>query len=256
MEGSSGGGGPPCMLTELPEHERTQGLCLVRDGPAVPLLQAAALRGFRKLTVPFLSRLYDLCKVEREGRKPRTEVTLLDALIRHCLPELDNAAAAAIIAARAKKTEELELASELFSDDVYKEIRCFTDDKDASEYQSLLEKSSRAPKGPAHHSKTGVPAVLEAARGRVDWSPDLDVEWARAHTPPCVGCGLSKETLWHFRWRGTYSHRPAGPFVVTRTWAKDNVDSCKVALAFVLAKLWECHEEVTGAVCPFSFEEL
>ena len=57
----------PCMLTELPEHARTQELCLVRDGPAVPLLQAAALRGFRKLTVPFLSRLYDLCKVGREG---------------------------------------------------------------------------------------------------------------------------------------------------------------------------------------------
>ena len=179
----------------------------------------------------------------------------MDALIRHCLPELDNAAVVAIIAARSKKTEEIELASELFSDDVYKEIRCFIDDKDASEYQSLLEKSSRAPKGPAHHSKIGV-LVPEAARGRVDWNLDLDVEWARAYMPPCVGCGLSKETLWHFRLRGTYSHRPAGPCVVMRTWAKDNVDSCKVALAFVLSKLWGCHEEVTGAVCPFNFEEV
>ena len=41
-----------------------------------------------------------------------------------------------------------------------------------------------------------------------------------------------------------------------RTWAKDNVNSCKVALEFVLAKLWERREEVTGAVCPFNFEEL
>ena len=72
----------PCSVNDFLDHVRTQGLCLVRDGPAVSLLQAATLRGFRKMTVPYVAKLYELRNVTRGGRKPRSEVALLDALIR------------------------------------------------------------------------------------------------------------------------------------------------------------------------------
>lgn len=236
-----------------------EGLALTRDGAPQPVLQAAAQLAFPTLTVPMLDRLFDKLQVEHTGKKPKAENSLLNALIRHVLPDLGLNDVRAIISRRNKKDLEA-CTSDLADPAVFEQIRHTAWEGDIGEMQSLVtqfvrsRRSSDAGLGGGSAS-SGAARVPIAGREGISGDEGMTAEWFRRFLPEVAGCNLHKETKWHLRWKVVYTNKPLPPFGTSCTWNPEVDGSCLKAVRHCIAWAWEQHVSTGGSACPWSLDQ-
>lgn len=170
----------------------------------------SAERGFPSLLAPELSRLWTAERVKPGTRKPAAERPLLLGLLSHYFPDLDKNAIDAKIALRKTLAAE-QIKESIFAEgDAYKQLEDLLDQGDAEAVQEHLESA-----GYGRASGSGdrpPPRVPMADLGVTDPAPHMSQAWASEFIPKRVGCTISEDVLWHFRWVGQYREKATPPY--------------------------------------------
>ena len=247
---------PPCQQNDLDSMTReARKFWLKADGrPQCPAFFSAE-RGFPSLLAPELSRLWTAERVKPGTRKPAAERPLLLGLLSHYFPDLDKNAIDAIIALR-KTLAAGQIKESIFTEgDAYKQLEDLSDQGDAEAVQEHLESA-----GYGRASGSGdrpPPRVPMADLGVTDLAPHMSQAWASEFIPKRVGCTISKDVLWHFRWVGQYREKATPPYYFSKCWSTNDASGVKEALALVLEQLWLAHmDEVSDEPCPFDLHNL
>ena len=241
----------PCWSFPHADLELRSGFVLVMDGPPSPLLAAAARKAFPGPTVPQLERLFDVLEVPYTGRKPKTEATLLLALMKFALPEERVEVLKGLMKQRTKKDIPF-IASELLTPGGLQHVTAFTHDGDRGDFEdAIINKTSS--KGGSGSGARGL--ALAAALTTPPPTSELTAEYAKAMLPNVPCAHISREEYFQFRWRASYTNRPTPPFQWTKRFNPQNARSLKVSLAACLTEVWLAHFEATGEACPYDFEK-
>jgi len=236
------------------------------------LLNAAAKREFRGLTVHFLKRLFNKLQVNVRP-KPLTEAPLVAALAKHVLKgEATDAVIAQALAARGEVNAlgrevapavDLELQkvldAELGDDDDVEcqiaELRAAVEQRQAKARALVVAWQPAAmPAVPASSSGSAPSAsssgAAPAPRRFVPMPPSgMTVAQAREYLPP--GCSISKDIEREHRWR--LRSKLVGR-EITKSFGSASTLGVNGALVFLLAIAWRAETRNSGTERPFSFE--
>lgn len=247
---------PPLAAKRSNGDFRIPSLIITGKGKGVPLLQAAARQGFAHMSVHFMTLLFDKLSVKFEGKKPRAEMSLLTALVKHALGDVSDDEMSAIVARRGKQGRDPCVDSDLLKPGVMEALGHLAWGSDEQEFRQALDRHSSAQNASGSAKGASVAnanRIPESAKRVPDVGDDVDVEVARTFLPSAKGCSLTKETHWHFRWKVTYLVKPDPPFSHSQGWVKGDREGCSRALRAVLAWAWREHSSQTGADLPFEF---
>lgn len=235
-------------------------------GKPQPLLTAAAESGFKGMTVVYLRKLLKHLQVEQAGRKPATEVQLVEALTRHVLPSSSEGDLDTYLQRRdaAEEGEELDgqIAQVLLEHDVMQDMADELDDGEAAtlmaeqaelnkkrvqkldikrhEMSSLLAGRAKGVTDDAPVAK--MPVVLVPGRG-------LTQKEAKPYAPP--NCYLIKDTVRHLRWQ------VRAPWLQpshSKTFSASDAGTDCSALLYCLQQAWRRHTALTGEACPWDLD--
>jgi hypothetical protein len=244
---------PPSATTHFPQTATEGGMLLVRAGPQMTLMEAAARGAFPNLTCVHLRELYRELDVKVAGRKPQSEVALLAAIIGHVLPALTAAEIQLLIAQRGKGGKLAPLESDLTRPGVFDRTRHLVSSKDISLFDDLLHTHNKkcAAVAASRASSSGHPKVPDTLKGKLDCNPHMSQEWAMQFVPQVACCTVTKECNWHFRWKISYVDKPLPPFMQTATWVDETEQASFQAFLTCLQWVWDVHETQTGEPCPW-----
>ena len=196
-----------------------------------------------------------------EGRRPRAENAVLVALLKHFIPGASDAEIKEIIALRNRKELKPAVESELLKPGASKMIARLAWDKDMPELEKMLEKSIAAAatgggssSAPGSSHLAAAVRLPDAAKGKVDAAVELDAMWAKRFIPDTKGCGLSKESHWHFRWKAVYAMRDVYPKSHGVPFDIEDKNSCFKSAMLAAKWLWDVHFEQTKEPCPWDLE--
>ena len=242
---------------------------------AIPLLEHAALSGFRSLTVPFMQKLITQLDIipKGSGARPRTMEGVLNVLLPHCLPKHTPSELEEIVKHRCKpKAEELETSVLLAGDNAELAADCMEEDDARDAMQEVQKTKAKIAKARAERASSAKVAQAAASQGGTrasgsgaaasiarsvaplqDGQVAYSLEEARAYLPKVAGCTLSMERTWHHRWRARYPKAGKFPERQTSMCFGGSVPE-QSSLLYCIRFTWECHAAATGAACPWVFD--
>lgn len=258
----------------------TGGLALELAGEVKPLMVFAARRGFRGMTVPFMTKL---AKELGISSPPRLEQRLVSALVAKLLRrDISPDELVGMMRWRGKEVSSLDAESMLKDPENLSELKdALVADEACEDFATELaerikvakarvsEKLAAASSSRASSSRDALVAFAEpdgerAARastwgeqrcdrrdpaGTLPATHDVDLEVARGLMPARVGAVLHKDLTRHSRWHATF--RRSGTHVVTKTFGRNTGLTERAALVFVLRQVWLWEEEAGGGVGPY-----
>ena len=259
---------PPSSRLWAPSRSAVS-LELVRVGARRPLLQMAAQHGFKGTTVPNLRKLFSDLKVAVIGKRPLTEVHLVESLAKFALPSSTAADVETYFLKRdataegeaneelAKLLDEHELLSSL-ADDMDEEDEELLEkmaqqverararaEKNAAKQKDLASLRLHSPvQGPAASSSRPVAKRIPFVLGR-----GLTQKEAKAFCPP--GASLSKDVVRHMRWQIRADYCQPSVSKVFRQSAEQADNS---ALLHCLRIAWHKYTLSCGEPCPWSLD--
>ena len=244
---------PPGLVKAKNAHGEPRGIMVaVAGNTLVPVLKAAALRGFVGLTVPFMKKL--ATEVLEIPCPYNTEFDIAKHLVLRVLPNLEDNDLALILGKRKLKFQELAYATVLEGDAVGVAVDCLGSDfKEAAHEMDTYNAHVKAIKAAA--VPKAKPKAAPKKKKKLAPKDHLALEAARRYMPPVVGCTLSLETEWHCRWKAQYP-RATPPFSFSDGCHFDPADEIgqRRALMNALRWLWNSHAELTGEACPYELD--
>jgi hypothetical protein len=223
----------------------------------------AARCGFKGMTVAYLERLFNLLGVE--GRRPAGEAKLVEALLRHLIPSLDdemlkhllairNATDTTAVASVLQEEGNLDIAMEAVPED---DAAVFAKAASAKKH-GIIGLDEVGPDG--EEPAPGAAASSSSAEKREPTpssvplaSSGLSLAFVRSLLPDQSGCNIYAEETWYTRWKVNYP-TDTPPHMHTVQWGEDL--SVVAALRVALEWVWGHHFRKTGAKCPFEIERL
>ena len=258
-----------CELEALSpgEHHIKHSKYVLAIKPCRPLKRltvASALTSFERLSKLHLEKLWDLLEVPGD-RRPTTPAALLRGLARFILPLASDEQIEEIVAGWKKRpARDTDPVPTVLGD---AEGECDLDDDDGSDEDALNKtfKRFKTKVGGAGSSSGAAPPsgapvfrkpLLPDVAAWGDEDPDRD--WVALLIPVREGCRISKEVLFHRRWRVWYLG--AAQLVYSVTWTPEK--SPLNALKELLGTVWALHEKSLdeigqpGHSCPFDLDKL
>jgi hypothetical protein len=239
----------------LPECKFKAGVVLqVPFQAPQPILEYAALHGFRSLTVPYMRKLIDVLAVPSlPGKKPTLEAEVATVLIRHYLPAADDALVARCLGHRQLRDRQPPFPSSLGTDSSKVLEEAFQHDDTTG--QELLEQTKAASVGKKLAEKPPI-VVLKSSKEYTPYTAkvllDKDALLARARLllPLSKGCSIAihKDTSWMVKY---FFKEP--PNSSTISFGADS-SRMQDALKECLQWAWEAHVLATGVPMPPSFK--
>lgn len=256
--------GAPCMYLDL-------------DKPARNILKAAAMEGFKGLTVPQMAQIIDYYSVPWEGQRPTKECDITRLLVSWQFPKWSDEQVSTAVGARSEKCRQQPFATVLTPENVEHlkdvaagldkdEIKGMSDtaDKFVSALKSMPKARVALPPTPfpsgAASSSSGVtgPPSSEPLSAK-DWRllpglPEGSIEQpqAKEFLPSMVGCVISVHQ--NSRWMVKYP-REVYPRSHSASFTPGDESSILEALRAALLWAWRSHKEKTGQGCPWNLGE-
>jgi len=252
----------------------------LRMTEASSLLCLAAKHGFRGLTAYYLKKLFDDSKVRYKGPKPRSEVALMTALVRHALPTAsDDVVAKALEARQVTVPAAASMASPIFDPkyaDLFRDEEAFESEDIKQEYVSHMETvakqqardehkravlqeflASGAASASSGASGSGGPAAgavaVPGGRKPRKFNPRRAHGYSRDAAADLVppGCKITKD-MKENRWK------ISAPWMATtksKSWGTGTQLDDYDAMKFVILVAWSVYTEQTGEPCPHEFAQ-
>ena len=198
---------------------------LVRKGECVPLLQMAALRAFKTMTVPRMKKLVREFGMPADARRITNELSLCAVLVRHCLPDLFAGALQDVLELRSKQLDPELMSSILLQDSGI--CADMFDQDGAAEVGKIKQKGTKVGKrqhpqqqqqqpapaaarasAPSASSSSGTTGLSEGGGVRKSrqfpGASDIVLSDARLYVPQVRGCSVTKDEKRHWRWKIQY----------------------------------------------------
>lgn len=234
-------------------------------GKPKPLLEAAAEAGLKGLTVVYLRKLFKHLKVEQAGRKPATEVQLVEAITRHILPSSSEADLDLYLQRRDAAQEEEELDGQvtqvLLEHDAVQDL---ADDLGDGEAATLMAEQAELNSKKLQKLKVKKHAMSLLLAGRATATEAAPVakrpvalvhgrglaqREAKQYAPP--DCYLAKDVVRHMRWQ---IRAPWLQPSHSKAFSASDAGTDNCALLYCLQQAWRRHTSLTGESCPWDLD--
>ena len=230
-------------------------------GRSVRILEHAARHGFRGMNLAHLKELMNILEMTFAGPPPTLEYEVCRALVEYILPGLSAPEVLALLEQRTfrlKPKYETYITADCLDGltDVMDESEIELAKASMTKYRQAIQqeksKFAAAAKAVAKAAgKVGAGRQQHQKKPRTLGSHDAStLESAQAFAPPCRGCVLYREAVWHLRWRITYP-REYPPYSCSRGFAEGDVAGQRRALLECLRWAWAEHYRLTGQACPY-----
>lgn len=207
-------------------------------------------------------KLFEFLEVPwQRGHKPRSEVALLESLIRHLLPESSDADVERALALRqTDASADMRASSPLF-DERFADMVIESQDMESADIEMQFRKHRDAAKAKDtrdEHTKSLLKEVLEVAHAGAQgkkqrkFAPRKATGYTRDQAtkfaPP--DCAVWKD-LKENRWRVRAAYLPFGK---SKSWGGKSGFDDYGAMKFVLQVSWKAYSEATGLPSTVDFE--
>ena len=258
------------------------GVMCVQSGSSMSLRKAAARVGFAGVIDEYLSKMLarlGVCNEIPAKDRPRTVLAKVEALVKHCLPDLTNQELSSIILERAglRKSglsslliqgENAELTapalegSDAMEISKFKKAQVAVASTKASSLRWLKEKQFLAEDeylsfmsrlGLRCPSKAGSEKAGRTVSAKGDWT------WQEKALKKCIPEGSTITQVLNAHgtmWTGRYPKAGPGQQKTFSRSYGPNARSCDQAAHLVFQWLWKTHEANGGQACPHSFPEV
>lgn len=264
-------------LSDLPPGVAAQGRLKLRIVESGSLLATSARHGFKGMSAHFLEKLLDEQRLEfPSGAKPRSELTVLEVLVRHFVPKCsDDVVRQALKERDHDMSADLRESSPLFNkefegllaedaeeddlgmSDLHREYEKHRDamnqkkKNDTSRQTLLRDIISKNEAARSHNPSSGSGGGRGSAPMR-RFNPKPGSGYSRAEAlklaPP--KCSLWKDEKEN-RWRCKSEYMPSGK---SKSWGGGTSLDDFNAMKYVLRAAWQAYAEATGEPITVDFE--
>ena len=225
-------------------------------------IEAAALAGFKNMTVVQLKKLWQALPSSGEGKQkmPQTLGELVPALVRRCGPNLTDSEVQAAWEWRSGH-ELCPIVSILEEEGNEEHCRDLLEDQEVTAMKEKTQKKSAASTAKSQ-TRQFTPQLAEGAGGAasasssvakqvrqitIDWQ-NVTIEATRPFWPGEAGAAMTREFKFAKRWKAVYpTERPPRSFSMVY---KDEAGEKRSIMA-CLQWLWQAHTHRSGQDCPW-----
>lgn len=258
----------PVAPASLPQDQRSsmRGAFMIRCGRADTLLRTAAKCGFRGLGVTQLRRLHQELKVAwKAGNKPKTEVSLVEALFRYSVVGCtDHDIEQCLIARGFDPSAAVQMEAPVAEPELLEKVieeDDFDDEEIKQEYEKAMEAAST--KQRAVNDKLAVlRSMLNRGASSSSGSGDVPNASGRKFMPKKTN-GYSKAEAQKWCPDGVRIHKDlnenrwrtvsASIGSKSKSYGTGTGLSDFEAMQWVLMQTWRAFSATTGQACPFDF---
>jgi hypothetical protein len=247
----------PASVCRMLETEGRYELCYRLKLGQLSLQKAAALNAFDGMTVPLLELLYR--ELEVPPPRPSRELDLVKTLIKFIIPDISDELLAEIMSRRQGKARS-KYESVLEDDDNMELAKEAIPPEDFDDVDTAAKRNKKAGpnEGPSGSSASGLgPAErlrVPSAADRPAFDDRVPLLIAQTLIPDVIGCKVTLDDSFHFRWKISYPTGIPGDSMKTAVWTHER--NSVQALQLCLEWTWGHHFRLTGQKCPFRIESL
>ena len=234
---------PPACATPLLQQKKMEGMnaiCLLRDGPLMPVEESSARNAYIGLTIPRMKEYANhVGLVFEAGKEPRTEKEWVLALLKNQLPSRTEEEVKSVLALRFE-SQRSAIFSTTFSEQNLAMGETIMESSAIELAKEIVKRHSKSEKTPVAKNAAKKKEARKPRKMKVpNWKIFSEEEFKRL-LPVAAGCVGTKDTKLHFRFEASYpTEHP--PYSFSAAW-NENRSEKEAALA-CLRWAWARHED-------------